>query len=47
MLQKVSAWGHANDTNWVELIEEEFSREFSGTDFVHGYEYEIIEKKFC
>jgi hypothetical protein len=47
MLQKVSAWGHANDTNWVELIEEEFSREFSGTDFVHGYEYDIIEKKFC
>lgn len=44
MLQKVSAWGHSNDTNWKELIEEEFSRPFSGTDFVHAYEYEILEK---
>ncbi len=44
MLQKVSAWGHSNERDWKALIEEEFSREFSGTDFVHKYEYEILPK---
>jgi hypothetical protein len=46
MLQKVKNWGHKNDTNWVELVEEEFSRPFNGTDFVHGYQYNIVENKF-
>lgn len=46
MLKKVYNWGHKNDTNWLELVEEEFSRPFSGTDFVHGYEYNIVENKF-
>lgn len=40
MLKKVKSWGHKNERDWVGLIEEEFSREFNGTDFVHKYEYE-------
>jgi hypothetical protein len=40
MLKKVSTWAHKTDKNWNELIEEEFSRDFNGTDFVHNYKYE-------
>jgi hypothetical protein len=39
MLHKVDSWGHKYDRDWVSLIEEEFSRDFNGTDFVHGYSY--------
>lgn len=46
MLKKVMNWGHKNDKKWVELVEEEFSRPFYGTDFVHGYQYKIVENKF-
>jgi hypothetical protein len=49
MLKKVKNWGHAGDRNdWVDKVEEEFSREFNGTDFVphHHYEYEIVENKY-
>lgn len=46
MLRKVSNWGHKSDANWNSLIEEEFSRPFNGTDFVHGYQYNIVENKF-
>lgn len=46
MLKKVDSWGHKYDRNWKSLIEEEFSREFNGTDFVHGYSYNILEKSF-
>jgi hypothetical protein len=46
MLQKVENWGHKNDTNWTDLVEAEFSRPFNGTDFVHGYQYNIVENKF-
>lgn len=46
MLTKVKNWGHASDKNWVALIEEEFSRPFNGTDFVHGYSYNIVENTF-
>jgi hypothetical protein len=48
MLRKVKSWGHANDRDWVSLVEEEFSRPFNGTDFVpyHHYEYEIVENKY-
>jgi hypothetical protein len=42
LLQKVSSWGHAGDRDWKALIEEEFSRPFSGKDFVHGYSYNIL-----
>lgn len=43
MLKKVSSWSHKDDKDWSKLIEEEFSRDFNGTDFIHGYKYEICE----
>jgi hypothetical protein len=46
MLRKTSSWGHKDDKNWKELIEEEFSRPFNGTDFVWGYEYDIMQPPF-
>jgi hypothetical protein len=44
MLRKVDSWGHKYDRDWKSLVEEEFSREFNGTDFVHGYTYKILEE---
>jgi len=49
MINKVKNWGHAFDKdNWILLIEEEFSRDFNGKDFLHNpsYEYEIVKNKF-
>lgn len=46
MITKVKNWGHASDKNWIVLIEQEFDREFNGTDFVHGYSYNIVENIF-
>ncbi|MBI9086563.1 MAG: hypothetical protein JEZ11_23400 [Desulfobacterales bacterium] len=45
MRQKVRTWGHSLDTDrdWDRLVEEEFSREFSGKDFVHGYDFDEVE----
>ena len=42
MFQKVKAWGHNTDKDWVSLIEEEFSRPFNGKCFVNNYEFETI-----
>lgn len=46
MLDKVKNWGHKNDRNWTELVEEEFTHEFTGQDFVHGYKYKTVENMF-
>lgn len=46
MIKKVSNWGHNKDRDWMSLIEQEFSHTFNGTDFVHGYQYNIVENKF-
>lgn len=46
MIKKVKNWSHKYDRDWVNLVEEEFSRDFNGTDFVHNYQYEIVENKF-
>jgi hypothetical protein len=47
MITKVKNWGHKNDKgNWEDLINEEFSRPFNGKDFLHNYQYEIVENKF-
>ena len=46
MLTKTKSWGHRNDKKWAQLIEEEFSREFNGTDFVHGYRYKKVENRW-
>ena len=43
-IKKVQSWGHKNDKDWVSLINQEFDKpEFDGTDFVHGYKYDIVE----
>lgn len=42
MLKKVKSWGHKHDRNWSELIENEFSHDFNGTDFINGYKYKIL-----
>jgi hypothetical protein len=39
LIRKVTSWGHHWERDWVELVEEEFSHDFNGTDFVHGYEF--------
>jgi glycosyltransferase involved in cell wall biosynthesis len=39
MLNKVRSWGHKSDRNWVAEVEQEFSHDFNGTDFVHHYTY--------
>lgn len=46
MLDKVSSWAHKHDRDWKKLIEQEFSREFNGTDFVHRYSYRQVEDRF-
>ena len=43
MLKKVLNWGHKDDSfDWISKIEEEFSRDFNGTDFIHRYNYNIV-----
>jgi hypothetical protein len=39
LLRKVSSWSHCSDRDWAPQVEEEFSRGFNGTDFVHGYQF--------
>lgn len=46
MLIKTASWGHKNDRDWHTLIEQEFNHEFNGTDFVHGYSYNIVTDQF-
>lgn len=46
MLKKVSSWGHAHDKDWISLIKEEFSRPFNGKDFVHGYDYDVVNNDY-
>jgi hypothetical protein len=43
MLKKVNSWGHKNDRDWNSLVEEEFSKEFQGKDFIHGYSFEKVK----
>lgn len=43
MLRKVSSWGHTADRDWKKLVEQEFSHEFSGKDFVHGYAFKTVK----
>ena len=46
MLRKVSSWGHCHDRDWKTLVEQEFSRPFNGTDFIHGYEFQECQAPF-
>lgn len=47
MLKKVANWGHASDrSNWEDLIHKEFSGDFTGRDFVHGYTFRSVPNYF-
>lgn len=46
MLQKVRAWGHKGDRNWEQLVHEEFESPFRGKDFIHQYQFRIVEPAF-
>lgn len=39
MLKKVNTWGHKNDRNWQQLVDKEFTNDFTFKDFVHGYDF--------
>ncbi len=43
MLQKVNCWGHGSEDNWEALIEKEMEQDFSGTDFVYGFDYKKVK----
>ena len=45
-LKKCTTWGHHWERNWSDLIEEEYSREFSGVDFIRHYRYQQEEPPF-
>ncbi len=43
LLKKVDSWAHKNEKPWKSLIEKAFSEDILTTkDFVHNYEYEIL-----
>lgn len=44
LIQKVRTWGHRYDREWLELIEKEFSQPFAGTDRIHGFGYETVDR---
>lgn len=47
MLRKVKNWGHRDDRqDWTDLIETEFSKPFSGRDFLKGHEYDVVPNVF-
>jgi hypothetical protein len=46
MLRKTRCWGHHWERDWNQLIEEEYSREFNGRDFVRYYEYVAVDPHF-
>lgn len=46
MINKIKNWGHKDDKNWETLINEELSRPFNGTDFIHNYQYNIVDNYF-
>jgi hypothetical protein len=44
LLQKVMTWSHRNDKDWLTLVRKALSEDpLTTQDFVHGYEYEILE----
>ena len=47
MLQKVKNWGHAGDrSDWVQCVEEEFSRPFNGTCFLNNYTFTTVDNRY-
>lgn len=44
LLKKSQTWGHRGEKDWKKLIEDAFASDLLTTpDFVHGYEYEILD----
>jgi hypothetical protein len=46
MLRKTRAWAHHWERDWAQLIEEEFSRDFNGRDFVRKYKYVQVSNPY-
>ena len=45
-LKKAQCWGHHWEDNWPQLIEEAYSRPFSGRDFTYEGTYECVDPFF-
>jgi len=43
MLKKVKTWSHCNDRDWTTIVENEFSRDFNGKEFVKGQPCEYVD----
>lgn len=46
MLKKVATWGHRDERDWTKLVEEEFSHDFRGRDFLRNYSYKTVRPSF-
>lgn len=46
LFKKTESWGHHWEREWAALIDEEFAQDFSGRDFVRGYQYETATPFF-
>jgi hypothetical protein len=46
LLLKTKAWGHRSDRDWKSLIEEEFNKEFTGTESMFNLTYEKVVPRF-
>ena len=43
LLRKVQSWGHNKDTDWVSMLEQEFTHEFQGCPFRPQYTFKQVE----
>ena len=46
MKKKTRCWGHHWERDWESLIENEYSKDFTGKDFIRGYEYILVDPFF-
>lgn len=46
MLKKVRSWGHKKDRDWEAQVKKEFEAPFSGTDFIHNYQFNTVKPIF-
>lgn len=46
MLRKVVSWGHKHDRDFVGMVHEEFSHNFSGTERMRGNSYDTVPNIF-
>lgn len=44
--KKCKTWGHYWERDWMQLIEDEFSKVFQGRDFIRHYQYQVSEQYF-